>query len=73
MTLFRIDLDLEQNYKDLITEVLKVLTVFSVVYLMNTYSSSKSIFDADPTDFLVYYGLGVLFYYLVVKQIIEFV
>lgn len=72
MALFKIELDLEQNYKDLITEVLKVLTVFAVVYLMNSYSSNKSIFESEPTDFLVYYGLGVLFYYLVIKQVVIF-
>ena len=70
MTLFKIELNLEQNYKDLITEILKKLTIFTVVYLLNSYSSNKGIFDAEPTDIIVYYGLGVFFYYLVIQKIV---
>jgi len=72
MTLFKIELDLEQNYKDLITEILKVLTIFAIVYLLNSFSSNKGIFDAEPTDIIVYYGLGILFYYLVIQKVVVF-
>ena len=41
MALFTIKLDLEKVYIDYINEIIRLLTIFAVVYLINQLSSSK--------------------------------
>ena len=72
MALFTIKLDLEKVYIDYINEIIRLLTIFAVVYLINQLSSSKDMFEASPTDLLVYYGLGITFYCLVIKKFVSF-
>ena len=72
MALFTIKLDLEKVYIDYINEIIRLLTIFAVVYFINQLSSSKDMFEAAPTDLLVYYGLGITFYCLVINKFVSF-
>jgi len=60
------------EYVEFLTELVKIVTIFTVVYVLNSYSSDKGIFEADAVDIAIYYTLGVSFYYLVVKKLVAF-
>jgi hypothetical protein len=60
------------EYVELLTELVKIVTIFTIVYLLNSYSTDKGLFESDPIDIAIYYTLGVAFYHLVVKKLISF-
>ena len=60
------------EYVEFLTELVKIITIFAVVYILNSYSSNKGVFQADSVDIAIYYTLGVAFYHLVVKKLIAF-
>ncbi len=61
-----------KEYAELFTELVKLITIFLVVYVLNSYSTNKGIFQAEPIDIAIYYALGVTFYHLVVKKLVAF-
>ena len=39
-----------KEYAELFTELVKLITIFLVVYVLNSYSTNKGIFQAEPID-----------------------
>lgn len=78
MALFNFDLNILDNYKLLIKDILKYLTIFVVFHYLVTSTKIKNPFkngflNDSFISLLIYLVLGILFYYLIIEELIDII
>ena len=72
MALFKLDWNIEDEYKEMLRDIFKYLTVIFVAYTTHDFSSNKDFMSESFFDIVVYLLLGLIAYHLVVKKAIVF-
>ncbi len=70
MSLFKLDLNVEEEYKELLTDVIKYSSILIIAYIMQNMSSKLDFMNEDFFDAATYIMIGVITYHLVIKKII---
>lgn len=68
MTLFTIALDIEQKYKDIIEQLLKIALMSIFVIVLHGFTNKS---ELTAWELFIYSIVGKLFYLLVFTEIIE--
>jgi len=73
MSLFKFDWDIDSEYKEMLTSILKFLTVVCVAYTIQGFSSKNLFMNENVFDIVIYLLLGLISYHLVVNKAIRIV
>ena len=78
MALLNFELSILDNYKLLIRDIIKYLTILIVFHYLMTSTKIKNPFrngflNDSFITLLIYLVLGILFYYLVIEELIDIV
>lgn len=71
MALFTLDLEIANEYKNMLRDILKTLTILVVAYIIQSSSSNKHFLADDFFDIMIYLFIGIVCYHLIVNKIIE--
>lgn len=78
MALINLDLNILDNYKLLIKDILKYLTIIIVFHYLVISTKIKDPFkngflNDSFISLLIYLVLGILFYYLIIEELIDII
>ena len=78
MTLFYLNLNILDNYKLLIKDILKYVTILVVFHYLIISTKIKNPFkngflNNNFITLLLYLVLGILFYYLIIEELIDII
>ena len=78
MALINLDLNILDNYKLLIKDILKYLTIIIVFHYLVISTKIKNPFkngflNDSFISLLIYLVLGILFYYLIIEELIDII
>ena len=78
MALLNFELSILDNYKLLIRDIIKYLTILIIFHYLMTSTKIKNPFrngflNDNFITLLIYLVLGILFYYLVIEELIDIV
>lgn len=80
MVLFQLKLNITNKYKDLIKDIIKYLTIFLIFQYMMSLTKFKiknpltnGFLNDSIVLILLYLVLGLMFYYLIIEEIIEII
>ena len=66
------NVNLQQEYKDLIEDLLKYLTLLTVLNCMFYLKTKLDFFNALYVDLVLFFSVSICAYHLVIKKIIKF-
>ncbi len=78
MALLYLELNILDNYKLLIKDIIKYLTILIVFHYLITYTKIKNPFHSgflnnNFINLLIFIILGVVFYYLIINELIDII
>jgi len=71
MALFTLDLDIQEEYKNMLKDILKMLSILIVSVILQTASSNKNFLSEDIFDIIMYVLIGLMFFHLVLQKIVS--
>lgn len=70
MYIFDIDLGLNREYEDLVSDMIKYIVAYAIMLLLGKFMYGK--YDSHTIQYAMFFMIGILFYHLVVKKVIHF-
>lgn len=70
MSLFTIDWGIEPEYKEMLSDILKYLTIIFVAYTSHDFSSKNNFMTESFFDIVIYLLIGLIAYHLIIKKAI---
>ncbi len=71
MALFNLNLEIEDEYKHMLRDILKTLSILVVAYIIQSSSSNKNFLADDFFDIIIYLFIGIMSFHMIFNKVID--